>query len=212
MQITSDYNKYGKKSLKLKIKKPNMVLRVRKPNTKFRIMRPKIRIKYSTLDFLHNLKNFFISFYKNYFYLILTLFLMISIFMFSNQTANISSETSNRLNDILSNFVLFRNLFLIIPIRKIAHFSLFFCLYFSVYEMINNWDLMFSKLNCYSLSLIITFIYACFDEFHQIFITGRSASILDIFIDTSGALVCMLLILSIRFLKNYIYFKKGKAT
>lgn len=36
-------------------------------------------------------------------------------------------------------------------------------------------------------SIVATMLYACTDEFHQIFIEGRSGKITDVFIDTCGA-------------------------
>jgi VanZ family protein len=45
-----------------------------------------------------------------------------------------------------------------------------------------------------SLSLLVTFIYACSDEFHQLFIPGRSGQFKDVLIDTSGALIMLMII------------------
>ena len=45
-----------------------------------------------------------------------------------------------------------------------------------------------------SLSLLFCFLYACSDEFHQLFIPGRSGQFIDILIDTSGALIMLLII------------------
>ena len=36
-------------------------------------------------------------------------------------------------------------------------------------------------------SLVLSFIYACSDEFHQSFVAGRVASVLDVTFDTLGA-------------------------
>ena len=38
-------------------------------------------------------------------------------------------------------------------------------------------------------SLIFTFLYACSDEFHQLFITGRSGEFRDVMIDTIGGFI-----------------------
>ena len=43
-------------------------------------------------------------------------------------------------------------------------------------------------------SLLISFIYACSDEIHQLFIPGRSGQFTDVLIDTSGALIMLLII------------------
>ena len=38
-------------------------------------------------------------------------------------------------------------------------------------------------------SLIITILYGCFDEFHQSFVKGRYGSLLDVYLNTVGALI-----------------------
>lgn len=37
------------------------------------------------------------------------------------------------------------------------------------------------------ISIIFTFLYACTDEFHQLFVPGREGKFLDVMIDTCGA-------------------------
>jgi VanZ family protein len=41
--------------------------------------------------------------------------------------------------------------------------------------------------------LLVVFLYAASDEFHQSFVPGRNASLLDVLIDTAGAVVALLL-------------------
>ena len=40
-------------------------------------------------------------------------------------------------------------------------------------------------------SLLLTFLYACSDEYHQSFTPGRNASVIDVSIDTAGAWVAL---------------------
>ena len=49
-------------------------------------------------------------------------------------------------------------------------------------------------------SMLICFLYACTDEFHQLFVYGRSAEIKDVLIDSFGSLTSILLC-------NFIYLK-----
>ncbi len=42
------------------------------------------------------------------------------------------------------------------------------------------------------LSIWITVLYAVFDEYHQIFVFGRNADIIDVLIDISGGVVVLL--------------------
>ena len=36
---------------------------------------------------------------------------------------------------------------------------------------------------------VITILFGCFDEFHQVFVPGRYAGLLDIMLDTAGAVI-----------------------
>lgn len=46
----------------------------------------------------------------------------------------------------------------------------------------------------YYSAILLTLVYACFDEFHQGFVVGRYASIRDIGIDTLGATIALLIV------------------
>lgn len=45
-----------------------------------------------------------------------------------------------------------------------------------------------------SLSLLLTAVYACTDEWHQSFVPGRSALLSDVLIDSCGALIAALIL------------------
>lgn len=75
------------------------------------------------------------------------------------------------------------------PLRKVAHASIYFVL-----GILLTIFLKFCHVKKYYLySLIISFLYACTDEFHQKFVSGRTASISDVVIDTTGCIVGLLL-------------------
>lgn len=73
------------------------------------------------------------------------------------------------------------------PLRKSAHFI--------IYLFLEVWILWFIvefhplSRNDYIIATLIVFIYACSDEFHQLFVSGRSGEVLDVFIDTIGGSV-----------------------
>ena len=46
----------------------------------------------------------------------------------------------------------------------------------------------------YFISFIICFLYASSDEFHQLFVPGRSGQVTDIFIDLIGVVLGLLLV------------------
>ena len=130
--------------------------------------------------------------------IILLILWMMIIFAFSNQKAVDSSNLSSGLIDrtvvkvykVLYGDISKEKEEIIIekysyPIRKLAHYSLYFILgilsFLVIVDYKNN-----KKLILYSM--FICFLYACTDEFHQLFVIGRSASIKDVMIDTFGSL------------------------
>ncbi len=142
--------------------------------------------------------------------IVLLILWMMIIFAFSNQKAVDSSNLSSGLIDrtVVKVYKVFYGDIskekeeVIIekysyPIRKLAHYSLYFILgilsFLVIVDYKNN-----KKLILYSM--FICFLYACTDEFHQLFIAGRSAEIKDVLIDSFGSLTSILLC-------NFIYLK-----
>ncbi len=74
------------------------------------------------------------------------------------------------------------------PVRKLAHFSEYAIL--AVLCMIPVWGE--GKRKDYAVILGICFLYACSDEWHQIYIPGRDGNIKDVGIDTLGAVAGLL--------------------
>ena len=115
-------------------------------------------------------------------YIIPSIFLMILIFMFSHQTGSESSGLSSQI-------VLWIQTYLHIPIsefivRKAAHMSEYALLTLTlIYGFYKN-HYPIQKIMIYSL--IGTFLYACSDEMHQLFIGGRAGQFTDVLIDTCG--------------------------
>ncbi|MDW8803165.1 VanZ family protein [Clostridium sp. A1-XYC3] len=124
---------------------------------------------------------------RKYFKIILVFVWMAIIFIFSNQPAVVSDEKSRlvirvfqflglNLDSILgelANFI----------IRKIAHFLEYLILYLLLFNALSKGISLKKKL---ILALFIVFLYACTDEFHQLFVSGRTGRIRDVIIDTFG--------------------------
>lgn len=78
-------------------------------------------------------------------------------------------------------------------IRKVAHFSIYTVVglllmgLLSTYKIKENWRMI--------LSILLGMIYAVSDEIHQSFTPGRSPRIADVYIDTLGVILGVLLIL-----------------
>ncbi len=134
---------------------------------------------------------------KKILYAALTLTVMIFIFMFSAQNADTSSNTSTGFTKAIARIVMpgqtqgqIDSLAgqLDMFVRKGAHFSiyavlgLFACLFFGEYKFETN-----AKYFIFPIALCM--LYAVTDEVHQYFVPGRACRLLDVFIDTCGAVV-----------------------
>ncbi len=85
------------------------------------------------------------------------------------------------------------------PVRKVAHMSEFAFLCLLVYGSFCWID----GKKRYVLPVAWVFAYACSDEFHQLFVKGRAGKFSDVLIDTSGALIMMLIILAVSRILKY---------
>lgn len=141
--------------------------------------------------------------------LFLIILWMIVIFMFSNQPANESGELSNsfinktivKIYEIFNGNISNEKKLEIIneysyPIRKIAHFTIYFILGILCFIFFKD----FSK-HYVVYSILICFLYACSDEFHQYFVDGRYASFIDVLIDTLGGIFSIII-------SRFIVYKK----
>ena len=126
------------------------------------------------------------------------------IFYMSNQPATISSIHSGNTISLISKLPLIGDIMEHLMsinigefiVRKSAHmFSyclLAILLFMSVYEK----DIKKAII----VAFIGTFLYACSDEFHQLFIPGRSGEFRDVMIDSLGGTIGLILI---RFIARY---------
>jgi len=119
---------------------------------------------------------------------------MALIFSFSAQPASQSGELSGSITkNVLSILnLLFGHLgldpdVLETLIRKSAHFTIYGVLSILVIRAVRR-TYQFEKSGLW-IALSICFLYACSDEFHQLFVRGRSGQFTDVLIDTFGALV-----------------------
>ena len=140
--------------------------------------------------------------------LIIIIIWMIVIFLFSNQP---SDESSNLSNSFINNTIVkvyeithgeivkekreeILNKYSY-PVRKLAHFTIYFILGLLSIVFFKDFNKQYIL-----YSLLLCFIYACFDEFHQYFVPGRYCSFFDVLIDTLGS--SFSIIFSIIFIYN----------
>ncbi len=78
-------------------------------------------------------------------------------------------------------------------IRKAAHMTEFAILAILFYIWLGRWQL--TRLRRYGVAAGMTILYACSDEFHQLFVEGRAGQISDVAVDGVGALLGLALFL-----------------
>jgi len=133
---------------------------------------------------------------------------MFLIYWFSSQPAEESAALSGRLSYRIVSF--FWNLFQIqscemnlektaqimdLPIRKAAHMSEYALLSVLLAGFFTSW---FLYRKAYAYTVLVSFLYACSDEIHQLYVEGRAGRIFDVCIDTLGAVLGILLVLLFR--------------
>ena len=152
--------------------------------------------------------------FRNYINIFLIITWMIVIFNFSNQTGSSSSGLSSKVVITIAEIInkdltqsekdeLVEKYGYIV--RKTAHFGTYFIL--GTLTIILFIDLKERTKLSFIISSLICSIYAITDEIHQLFIPGRCGSIMDILIDSSGALTAIIIIYTITPI-----IKKNKST
>ena len=126
--------------------------------------------------------------------LILVILWMLLIFSFSNQKAEDSSKLSDGIIVKVANVFIDEELSIekqeeilekyTTIVRKTAHFVIYLILGILVINLFIEYDIKHLIL----ISLLVCLLYSISDEFHQLFIDGRSGEIRDIIIDTIGSL------------------------
>lgn len=78
-------------------------------------------------------------------------------------------------------------------LRKFAHASVYFILYILVLNLIYQIKGKYKFAYC-MISIAVCFVYACTDEFHQLFVDGRTGLFSDVIIDTIGAIISFVIV------------------
>lgn len=129
--------------------------------------------------------------------IILVIICLVSIFMFSSDTGDSSSTKSDGI--IIKTFEFLKGRRLkyfekekyidtyVVFIRKSAHFFIYFLLGVLVLSLLKEYKSFTFLLVIYAT--LFVFFYACSDEVHQLFVTGRSGEFLDVLLDSLGGFV-----------------------
>ncbi len=121
---------------------------------------------------------------------------MCVIFFFSHQKADDSRETSSKvvikiveILDVDDSLTKTETLSLADRLhriaRKVAHFTIYAVLGFLFALLFKEYNYRFKHI--FIRAVVFSFLYACTDEFHQLFISGRSCELRDVAIDSLGA-------------------------
>lgn len=145
---------------------------------------------------------------KRIIFFILIIINCLTIFFFSHQPGDESGLQSNFIVEIVAKILPnVEKETLSFVVRKTAHFSIYAMLGILTMNFTNTTSNKIVKNTI--ISLIFCFIYAITDEFHQLFIQGRSGELKDVLIDTSGALTGILMVIIIS--KIYRKIKQGET-
>ena len=134
--------------------------------------------------------------------IILLIMWMGLIFYFSQQDATDSSSLSNGFIATIYSFITGKEATLEVLekysfiVRKLAHFSVYFVLGLLSFNVMFQFKTKYK----YGYAFLISFIYSISDEIHQIFIPGRAGQVRDVLIDSSGALLAILICYLISYL------------
>ena len=155
--------------------------------------------------------------FKRVLFLILLAIAFYVIFNFSAQNGEISGSLSMKVTEFIVNLVskiktmdISRKIYYIEKlhpiIRKIAHFSVYTVVGFSVMGFMCTFDI--KNIVKFITSFAIGVTYAITDEVHQYFIPGRSARVLDVCIDSAGVLtgifILIILIVFVEAIVNWL--------
>lgn len=153
---------------------------------------------------------------KSVVWLIITVVWMTVIFCFSAQPANVSTGTSLRVGMTIGKMSVpdFSKLpkeeqmdyakKIEFPVRKMAHateYAILGCL-------LTNLCLTFPMRKAYMWGWLMGSAYAATDEFHQLFVPGRSGQMTDVMLDSVGCLAgCLLIYLILCIVKKHVSFQ-----
>ena len=126
--------------------------------------------------------------------IIMVIIWCIIIFLFSSMNGKKSNGESKKIiNKITQKKLKIKTLEKLNKIlRKCMHASIFCVLGILIFLCLKSFEIHNWTLSI--MSLILSFLYACSDEFHQKFVDGRTALFTDVLIDTAGASIGILVL------------------
>ena len=144
---------------------------------------------------------------KKFLYIIPVIIWMVFIFYMSGKTGQESSGQSGKISLFITDLLEkvrqdspqeMQNLqdILELVIRKAAHMTEYAILFLLSYLATVKISMSQSRFYNRSIAVLISLLYACSDEMHQLLVPGRSGKMIDVGIDMAGVLIvliCMIL-------------------
>lgn len=144
---------------------------------------------------------------KKFLYIIPAIIWMVFIFYMSGKTGQESSGQSGKISLFITDLLEkvrqdspqeMQNLqdILELVIRKAAHVTEYAILFLLSYLATVKISMSQSRFYNRSIAVLISLLYACSDEMHQLLVPGRSGKMIDVGIDMAGVLIvliCMIL-------------------
>ena len=155
-------------------------------------------------------------------YAVLTLLMMLGIFLFSAQNADVSTEQSNHVSFLFGRYFIpgfqswsesqklaFADA-VEFPVRKLAHMTEYAVLGILAANAVGLGNDKAKELhakyllNPYTIAWVVAFFYAISDEVHQYFVPGRACKLSDVGFDSLGAAIGLLLLALIKWRRTKI--------
>ena len=133
---------------------------------------------------------------KRFLYIIPVIIWMVFIFYMSGKTGQESSGQSGKVRQDSPQEMQKLQDILELVIRKTAHMTEYAILFLLSYLATVKISMSQSRFYNRSIAVLISLLYACSDEMHQLLVPGRSGKMIDVGIDMAGVLIvliCMIL-------------------
>lgn len=136
--------------------------------------------------------------------IILLIGVLAFIFYMSSRNAFESNVYNKELVKLLRNnwgidlYGLFGSGYVDVAVRKLGHFFEFLLLSVALYFALNAFKIRRATI----LTIVFCILLGAADEFHQLYVQGRSSSLGDVVIDSMGAITAVSVISLVRIIKS----------
>lgn len=150
--------------------------------------------------------------------LVLLIFQMLFIFAMSSFGPDSSNAQSNFFVDLISNFVPIKSSpqepnfdlkTIIFLVRKTAHFTEYAILGILFYLNLRHHSSQKQSPKLFALAILFSALYACTDEFHQLFVPGRTGQPFDVLVDSFGATFGCLVVLAVQKIRSRLTLRRS---